>query len=91
VSTVDLEGRTICIADAHRGDGKGFIVRADKSGRAIPERILKRKARCKLLHWREKKGVRLAADRAPACDLADVVNPSGFPQDPTGVWRNKPV
>jgi hypothetical protein len=30
VSAIDLEGRTIWIADAHRGDGRRFIVRADK-------------------------------------------------------------
>jgi hypothetical protein len=30
VSALDLEGRTIWIADAHRGDGKRFIVRADE-------------------------------------------------------------
>jgi len=30
VSTVDAEGRTIWIVDAHRGDGKRFIVRADE-------------------------------------------------------------
>jgi hypothetical protein len=30
VSAVDCEGRTIWIADAHRGDGKRFIVRADE-------------------------------------------------------------
>ena len=29
VSTVDSQGRTIWIADAHRDDGKRFIVRAD--------------------------------------------------------------
>jgi hypothetical protein len=29
VSAVDSEGRTIWIADAHRGDGKRFVVRAD--------------------------------------------------------------
>ena len=28
-SALDCEGRTIWIADAHRGDGKRFIVRAD--------------------------------------------------------------
>ena len=28
VSAVDCEGRTIWIADAHRGDGKRFVVRA---------------------------------------------------------------
>jgi hypothetical protein len=30
VSAVDSEGRTIWIADAHRGDGKRFIVQADE-------------------------------------------------------------
>jgi len=30
VSDLDLEGRTIWIADAHRDDGKRFIVRADE-------------------------------------------------------------
>lgn len=30
VSAVDSEGRTIWIADAHRGDGKRFVVRADE-------------------------------------------------------------
>jgi len=30
VSALDCEGRTIWIADAHRGDGKRFIVRADE-------------------------------------------------------------
>jgi hypothetical protein len=28
VSAVNREGRTIWIADAHRGDGKRFVVRA---------------------------------------------------------------
>jgi hypothetical protein len=30
VSTVDSNGRTIFVADAHRDDGKRFIVRADE-------------------------------------------------------------
>ena len=30
VSAVDSEGRTIWIADAHRDDGRRFIVRADE-------------------------------------------------------------
>jgi hypothetical protein len=30
VSVVDSVGRTIFIADAHRGDGKRFVVRADE-------------------------------------------------------------
>jgi hypothetical protein len=29
VSAIDSNGRTIWIADAHRGDGKRFIVHAD--------------------------------------------------------------
>ena len=29
VSAVDCEGRTIWTADAHRGDGKRFVVQAD--------------------------------------------------------------
>jgi hypothetical protein len=29
VSAVDSNGRTIWIADAHRGDGQRFVVRAD--------------------------------------------------------------
>jgi len=35
VSAVDLEGRTIWITDAHRGDGKRFIVRADEKLSAL--------------------------------------------------------
>jgi hypothetical protein len=30
VSAIDSQGRTIWIADAHRDDGKRFIVRADE-------------------------------------------------------------
>jgi hypothetical protein len=30
VSAIDYNGRTIWIADAHRDDGKRFIVRADE-------------------------------------------------------------
>jgi hypothetical protein len=29
VSAIDSSGRTIWMADAHRGDGKRFVVRAD--------------------------------------------------------------
>jgi hypothetical protein len=29
-SALDSEGRTIWIADAHRGDGKRFVVRAEE-------------------------------------------------------------
>jgi hypothetical protein len=30
VSAVNREGRTIWIADAHRGDGKRYVVRSDE-------------------------------------------------------------
>jgi hypothetical protein len=30
VSALDTRGRTIWIADAHRGDGKRFVVHADE-------------------------------------------------------------
>jgi hypothetical protein len=30
VSVVDSEGRTVWIADAHRGDGNRFVVQADE-------------------------------------------------------------
>ena len=67
------------------------MMRADSSGRAIPGVNQEGGTLAKLLHRCEKKGVLLAADRTVACDLASVVNPVGFPQDPAGVWRNKPV
>src|SRR5215470_19388548 len=37
VATVDREGRTIWIADAHRGEGKRFVVRADEKRTAFME------------------------------------------------------
>jgi hypothetical protein len=37
VSAVDSNGRTIWIADAHRDDGKRFIVRADEKLTAFVE------------------------------------------------------
>jgi hypothetical protein len=37
VSVVDSNGRTIWIADAHRGDGKRFVVRVDKNLTAFME------------------------------------------------------
>jgi hypothetical protein len=30
VATVEFRGRTILVADAHRGDGKRFVVYADE-------------------------------------------------------------
>ena len=37
VSALDRKGRTICIADAHRDDGKRFVVRADEKLTAFME------------------------------------------------------
>ena len=37
VATVDREGRTIRIADAHRDDGRRFVVRADEKLTAFLE------------------------------------------------------
>jgi hypothetical protein len=37
VSAVDSQGRTIWIVDAHRDDGKRFVVRADESLIALLE------------------------------------------------------
>jgi hypothetical protein len=36
-SAIDLEGRTIWVADAHRGDGKRFVLRADEKLTAFLE------------------------------------------------------
>jgi hypothetical protein len=37
VSALDSKGRTIWIVDAHRGDGKRFVVRADEKLTAFLE------------------------------------------------------
>jgi hypothetical protein len=37
VATVDREGRTIFVADAHRDNGKRFVVRADEKATAFLE------------------------------------------------------
>jgi len=37
VSAVDSRGRTIFVADAHRGDGKRFVVRGDEKLTAFVE------------------------------------------------------
>jgi len=37
ISAIDSNGRTIWIADAHRGDGKRFVVRADEKLTAFLE------------------------------------------------------
>ena len=48
VSALDREGRTIWIADAHRGDGKRFVVRADQKLTAFMEleSVIKTGPRC---------------------------------------------
>jgi hypothetical protein len=40
VSALDSEGRTIWIADAHRGDGRRFVVRADEKADRAADDIL---------------------------------------------------
>jgi hypothetical protein len=37
VSALDREGRSICITEAHRADGKRFVVRADERLTALLE------------------------------------------------------
>jgi hypothetical protein len=39
VSALDSHGQTIWIADAHRGDGKRFVVRAEEKLRAFLELV----------------------------------------------------
>jgi hypothetical protein len=40
VSAIDSRGRTIWIVDAHRDDGKRFVVRADEKLTAFVERAI---------------------------------------------------
>jgi hypothetical protein len=37
VSTINSKGQTIFVADAHRGDGKRFVVHAEELLTAFPE------------------------------------------------------
>jgi hypothetical protein len=37
VSAIDSDGQTMWIVDAHRDDGKGFVVRADEKLTALME------------------------------------------------------
>ena len=37
VSAIDSQGQTMWIADAHRGDGRGFVARADEKLTAFLE------------------------------------------------------
>jgi len=46
VSAVDSSGETIFVADAHRGDGKRFVVRADEKLAAFLESESAIRRRC---------------------------------------------
>jgi len=48
VSTLDSSGRTIFVADAHRDDGKRFVVRADEKLTAFVELEAATRARSEL-------------------------------------------
>ena len=54
VSAIDPNGRTIWIADPHRGDGKSFVVRADEMLTAFMEleSATRRLLRIGLTGWR---------------------------------------
>jgi hypothetical protein len=62
VSAVDSEGRTLWIVDAHRDDGKRFVVRSDEMLSAFLEleRITHELALSALLGDDSKKSVRTA-------------------------------
>jgi len=45
---VDSSGRTIFVADSHRGDGKRYVVRADEKLTAFVELESAIRARCEL-------------------------------------------
>jgi hypothetical protein len=49
VSAINSNGRKIWIADAHRGDGKRFIVRADEKLTAFLELESMTRACCELV------------------------------------------
>jgi hypothetical protein len=49
VSSVDSNGRTIFVADAHRDDGKRFVVRADEKLSAFLELERKSQHDCERL------------------------------------------
>jgi hypothetical protein len=55
VSAIDVNGRTIWIADAHRGDGKRFVVRADKKLTAFGSPLVARSSNLLM----SKEGVRI--------------------------------
>jgi hypothetical protein len=51
VSAVNCDGRTIWIADAHRDDGKRFVVRADEKLTAFVELESAVRAAANCLDW----------------------------------------
>jgi hypothetical protein len=46
VSALDSRGQTIFVADAHRGDGQRFVVRADEKLTVLAANWLAKLARC---------------------------------------------
>ena len=58
VSAIDSEGRTIWIVDAHRDNGKRFVVRSDEKLTAFLEleRVTRGYSPCSLLHAPPSKG-----------------------------------
>jgi hypothetical protein len=48
VSGIDSKGRTIWIADAHRDDGKRYVVHADEKATAFLELEVAIRGRCRL-------------------------------------------
>jgi hypothetical protein len=67
VATVDREGRTIFVADAHRGDGKRFVVYAHEKLTAFLE--LEAVIRCSApLMASRNQGVFSALGRNLACE-----------------------
>jgi hypothetical protein len=63
VSAVDCKGRTIWIADAHRGDGKRFVVHAEEKRTAFLELETAIRPTSVELHFLTKQG--LASQFAP--------------------------
>ena len=48
MSAIDSQGRTIWIADAHRGDGKRYVVQADEPPAAFANPTARQSANCVL-------------------------------------------
>jgi hypothetical protein len=66
VSAVDTQGRTIWIADAHRGDGKRFVVRANEKLTAFLEvdKASERESKSKSSSLLTKRAMSLSASSA---------------------------